>query len=144
MIYEAPGSEVTKTISVQIKDFTKKINDLENKNKPIESPVFKVAGKELSIRVYPGGIPEGSGGVSVYLSNRSKESIKVAVNFKASCCGSKSYKDREIPVGQMWGFGNFISFGAFEEWAAENDDLFILEVRVTLHIQGASHWTTER
>ena len=52
-VHEAPCSEETKTISIEIKDFTEKIDDVDNKMKPIESPSFTVAGKKLQIDVFP-------------------------------------------------------------------------------------------
>ena len=150
-VHEAPWcSEETKTISVKIKEFTKKMNDPEHKDKLIESPAFTMAGKKLSIGVKPwGGEQSGEGFVSVFLCNPGKKSIKVTANFKASCGIDESLKigtmkNREIPSSQMLGFRTFFSHSAFEKWAEENEDVFSLEVTVTLRIQGASNWTTER
>ena len=52
-VHETKWSEETKTIGVEIKDFLVKIDDLENKEKPIKSPSFKLAGKELYVSIYP-------------------------------------------------------------------------------------------
>ena len=52
-VHESDLSEVTKTICVEIKNFTAKIDDLDNKKKSIDSPRFTVDGKELSVGVYP-------------------------------------------------------------------------------------------
>ena len=145
-VHEAPGSDVTKTISVKIKDFTKKMDDLENNKKPIDSPKFTMASKELYIKVCPGGYPgpHNSGKfISVYLSHQCKESISVTANLKAAGVNGNC-KNQEINVGQMAGFHEFVSHVDFRKWAKENEDVFSLEATVTLHIQGASHWTTER
>ena len=46
-------SDVTETICVEIKNFTEKIDDLDSKNEPIDSPKFTLAGKELRVAIYP-------------------------------------------------------------------------------------------
>ena len=60
-VHETKWSEVTETICVKIKNFTEKIDDLDNKKKPIESPKFTLAGNELFVSVHPEDIRENSG-----------------------------------------------------------------------------------
>ena len=138
-VHEAKWSEETKTIGVEIKDFLVKIDDLENKKKPIKSPSFKLAGKELSVNIWP-----DDGLISVYLHNKSKESVTVTVTFKSSSGGKYSRKKCLIEAGLGLGLGNFLSHDDFKKWARENDDIFRLEVEVTLHVEGPGTWTTER
>ena len=52
-VHETKWSEETDTISVEIKNFTEKIDDLDSKNEPIDSPKFTLAGKELRVAIYP-------------------------------------------------------------------------------------------
>ena len=144
-VHEAKWSEETKTIGVEIKDFLVKIDDLENKKKPIHSPSFKLADKELGVYVYPQDRRENSGEfISVYLANKSKERVTVTVTFKSSSGGKYSRKKCLIEAGLGLGLGNFLSHDDFKKWARENDDIFRLEVEVTLHVEGPGTWTTER
>ena len=145
-VHEAKWSEETKTIGVEIKDFLVKIDDLENKKKPIHSPSFKLADKELGVYVYPGVYRRENSGefISVYLANKSKESVTVTVTFKSSSGGKYSRKKCLIEAGLGLGLGNFLSHDDFKKWARENDDIFRLEVEVTLHVEGPGTWTTER
>ena len=123
----------------------------ENNKKPIVSPMFTMAGKKLAIKVFPGGYPFPDNYeefISVFLSNRSKESITVTANFKADG-KNRTNKNTEFNVGrrgecQSNGFNNFLSHGEFRKWAKENKDVFSLEMTMTLHIKGANDWTTER
>ena len=82
--------------------------------------------------------------ISVYLENSNKEIINVTFNFKASCGENRTMKNQEIPAGKMSGYSQFLSHAAFVKWAGENEDIFSLEVKVTLHTQTAGQWTTER
>ena len=144
-VHETKWSEETKTIGVEIKDFLVKIDDLENKEKPIKSPSFKLAGKELSVYVYPQDGCKNSGEfISVSLHNKSKENVTVTFNFKSSSGGKFSMKRRLIIAGSGLGPGEFLSHDDFKKWARENDDTFRLEAEVTLHVKGPGIWTTER
>ena len=136
---------MTDTIRVKIQDFTKKIDDLENKKKPINSPKFTLAGKELYVRIHPEDWRENSGEfIGVYLYNNSKESITATFNFKSSSGGNYSYGNCFIKADYGRGPGKFLSHEDFKKWARENEDIFSLEVKVTLHVKGAETWTTER
>ena len=142
-VHETKWSEETKTIGVEIKDFLVKIDDLENKKKPIKSPSFKLAGKELYVSIYPQE-KNSREFISVVLHNKSKESVTVTVTFKSSSGGKYSRKKCLIEAGLGLGLGNFLSHDDFKKWARENDDIFRLEVEVTLHVEGPGTWTTER
>ena len=142
-VHETKCSDVTETVSVKIKDFTQKISDLDNKQKPIVSPKLTIAGKMLSICVIP-ELESSLEFISVNLRNCSKETIKVTANFKASCGVNLTFVNQEIKVGMEQGFRKFLSDAAFVKWAGENEDIFSLEVKITLHTQSAGKWTTER
>ena len=142
-VHESQYSDVTETVSIKIKDFTQKISDLDNKQKPIVSPKLTIAGKMLSICVIP-ELESSLEFISVNLRNRSKETIKVSANFKASCGENRTMKSQEIPACQWAGFKKFLSHAAFVKWARENEDIFSLEVKITLHTRSAGQWTTER
>ena len=144
-VHETQLSEVTETICVKIKDFTEKIDDLDNKKKPIISPKFLLAGKELIVSVYPEDDRENSEEfIAVYLTNPSKESITATFSFKSSAGGNHSAKKDRISAGGGRGFKKFLSHDAYKKWARENEDIFSLEVKVTLFVKNDSTWTTER
>ena len=73
--------EVTKTVIVEIHEFTKRIDDEEKKKKPIEGPMFKVGEKKFNISVYPEDNRDGSTHIAVYLNNLNEEKIKVSQNM---------------------------------------------------------------
>ena len=60
-VLKTQWSEVTETICVKIQDFTEKIDDLENKKEPIDSPKFTLAGKELFVSICPEDPRENAG-----------------------------------------------------------------------------------
>ena len=143
-VQKTQWSEVTETICVKIQDFTEKIDDLENKKKPIVSPKFKLAGHELCVGIYPEDWLENAGEfISVSLGNFSKKSITATVHWKSSSGGNRSIK-KLIPPSKEFGLHQFLSHEDFRKWAGENEDLFSLEVTVTLLVKGAAPWTTER
>ena len=144
-VHESDLSEVTKTICVEIKNFTAKIDDLENKKKSIDSPRFTMDGKELYVRVYPEDDDENAGeSICVYLFNNSKESESFTVSFKSSSGGNYTFDKEPLPAGEGRGFMDFLSHSDYKKWARENEDIFSLEVKVTLHVKNPSTWTTER
>ena len=144
-VHETKWSEETKTIGVEIKDFLVKIDDLENKKKPIKSPSFKLAGKELYVSIYPQAGYKNSGEfISVSLVNKSKENVTVTFNFKSFSGGKFSMKKRLIIAQAGVGPSEFLSHDDFKKWARENEDTFRLEAEVTLHVKGPGIWTTER
>ena len=146
-VHETSWSEVTETICVKIKDFSEKIDDLENKKKTIKSPRFVLAGKSLSVGVYPEDFHENSEKfISVYLNNYSKENITATLNFKSSTGAgeNRTIKKRMISAGEGRGHRHFLSHSDYKKWARENPDIFSLEVKVTLFVKNDSTWTTER
>jgi len=144
-VQKTQWSEVTETICVKIQDFTEKIDDLENKKEPIDSPKFTIAGKELSVGIYPEDWRENAGEfISVSLSNDSKESITATVNCKSSSGGNRSVEKKLIGAGNEMGFSQFLSHEDFKKWAWDNEDIFSLQVEVTLHVKGPATWTIGR
>ena len=145
-VQKTQWSEVTKTIFVEIQDFTEKIDDLENKKKPIDSPRFELAGHELCVTIYPQVPPDNFGEfIFVSLFNCSQESVTATASFKSpSGGGNRSYKKKFIKAGTSVGIPQFLSHEDYKKWAGENKDLFSLQVEVTLHVKGAATWTTER
>ena len=144
-VHETSWSEVTETICVKIKDFSEKIDDLENKKKPIKSPRFVLAGKSLSVGVYPEDFHENSEEyTTVYLYNHSKENITAILNLKSSTGENQTSEKEIIPAGHGLGLVKFLSHSDYKKWAQENEDIFSLEVKVTLHVKNPGTWTTER
>ena len=84
--------------------------------------------------------------IAVFLKNVSKEKIKVTAIFKHSCgvTSTLKTKDIDIPAGKKSGYLKFLSHDSFKAWARDNEDIFCLDVTVTLHIKGAGNWTTKR
>ena len=114
---------------------------MDNKKKQINSPKFTLAGKELYVRVYP--YPKGEF-IGAFLFNNSKESITATVNFKSSSGGKFFKKKQSVLANGGWGIRKFLSHDVYKKWARENEDIFSLDVRVTLHVKSPGTWTTER
>ena len=143
-VHKTQWSEVSDTICVEIQDFTGKIDDLDNKQKPIFSPNFTLGGKELCVGVMTDPNDPDPEFIGVYLMNFSKEDITASAKFKSSSGGKSSIKNQVIKAGSGRGSPKFLSHAAFKKWAKEYEDIFILEVEVTLHVKGPATWTTER
>lgn len=95
------STEETKTVIVEIHDFSKRIDDLVNKKKPIDGPKFKVGGKELSIQIYPEDWHDDSSiYIGVYLRNHNKEKIKPSFILKHESGVKKAFENQEINVGK--------------------------------------------
>ena len=144
-VHKTQWSEVSETICVEIEDFTEKIDDLVNKKKSIKSPKFTLAGKKLYVGVKPQDSGENSEEfIGVYLYNKTKESITATYHFKSSSGGNFSREKSIIKAGNRKGPGRFLSHANYKKWARQNQDIFSLEVKVTLHVKSPSTWTTER
>ena len=130
------STEVTKTVSVAIHDFTKKIDDVENKKKPIESPMFKVGEKEFCLAIYPEGkSSEGSTHIVVYLNNLNEEKIKASYIFKHESGVKKVLNNKELKAGKGKGHGShFLSHEAYKKWAEDHGDVFKVEAEIT-HVE---------
>ena len=141
-INKAPWSSVEVKHEVEIHELMTKISD--DKNKPIVSPKFNLGGVEMSIRVDPND--EGSGFIGVSLHNYSDQDLKCSATFKTLCkAGARICSwERDIikPKGD-WGFGNFLSHSGYKKWAAENGDVFKLEVSLCIFedIVATDCWT---
>ena len=133
----------TKTVRVEIHDFTNKIEDEKNKKKPIDSPTFKIVGKKLAIRVYPEETREDSTGVGFYLRNLNEEQITVTATFIVTgCLGEMSLIKREINPGVGLGWPCFLTHEEYKKASELNGDIFKLKVKVNLHFsENQSGWT---
>ena len=134
----------TKTVRVEIHDFTNKIEDEKNKKKPIDSPTFKIVGKKLAIRVYPEETREDSTGVGFYLRNLNEEQITVTATFMVTGCSREmSLKKREINPGAGSGWACVLTHEEYKKSFKLNGDIFKLRVMVTLHFyENQSAWTS--
>lgn len=140
---EEPGEDCVlkvkseKTVSVEIPDFTKKIDDVENKKKPIHGPKFKVGKKDFHIKIYPEDNREGSTHIAVYLCNPilNKEKIKASCTLKHESGVMKVFENREIEAGSGRGASEFLSHVAYKKWAEDHGDVFKVEAEITLHVQ---------
>ena len=121
---------------VEIHDFTKRIDDLENKKKPIEGPKFKVGEKDFNIDIYPEDLREGSTHIGVSLCNLNAEKIKASFSVKHESGVKKVAKNREILAeGFGFGFPKFLSHVAYKKWAEEHGDVFKVEAEITLPVE---------
>ena len=119
------------TVSVSIPEFSKKIDDVENKKEPIDGPKFKVGDKDFSISVYPEDNRDGSTHTAVYMKNLNEE--KIRVNFSLNHeSGKKTDHECEIEAGHGKGRGNFLSHVAYKKWAEDHGDVFNIEAKITL------------
>ena len=135
--------EVNKIVHVEIQDFTKRIDDKENKKKKIKSPKFKVGDTSLTVSVYPEDWREDSDEyIAVYLNNEEMEKVSTSATFKHASGREVPWKG-ELPVGDGLGLRNFLSHKAYKEWAKDHGDVFKVEVEITLHDE-KSQWTSNR
>ena len=84
-------SESTKKI-IEIHDFIKKIEDEEK----ISSPMFKLAGVDFSIEVYPDH--QGSGFIDVYFRNHTKEDLLSSITVKEASGAEGSIEMKKVPL----------------------------------------------
>ena len=127
------STEVTKTVSVTIHDFIKRIDDLENKKKPIEGPDFCVGGKKFRIVIYPEDEDEDDQ-IGVYLRNLNEEKIKVSNTFKNEPMGEMDNQDQEIDPYGGDGTCEFLSHEKYKKWAEDHGDVFKVEAEITLRV----------
>ena len=133
----------TKTVRIDIPDFTKKIQDEANKMKPIDAPPFKIAGKKMAVSVQPYEARENSRGIGVYLVNLTEDE-KLTATFTMIVCS------RELTVGPCkseidpdtnMGYPCLLTHEVYKKWAKENGDILKLEVKLTLHFSdNQSSW----
>ena len=123
------STEVTKTVSVTIPDFTKKIDDLDNKKKLIKGPKFKVGEKEFSFLIFPEHL---KGFIAVYLANNNFEPIETSFVLKHES-GVAVCENREIV--NFGGSRKFLSHADYKKWAEDHGDVFRVEVEITLHVE---------
>ena len=131
------SAEETKTVSVTIHDFIKRIDDVE----PIDGPVFRIGEKEFCLDIFPEYSP---GQIGVFLANVNEENITVSIIFKHESGREKVYKTREIDED---GFEstNFLSHVAYKKWAEDHGDVFKVEAEITLHVgnpEAEPEWET--
>ena len=121
---------------VEIHDFSKRIDDLENKKKLIGGPKFKVGEKEFNIAIYPED-PEDPGHISVFLCNLNGEKIKASISLKHESGVKRAGKTADGSGGfrNSIGFSKFLSHVAYKKWAEEHGDVFKVEAKITLHVE---------
>ena len=145
-VLNAEKVEVTKTVHVEIQDFTKKIDDEENKKKRIISPKFKVGDTSFTVRVYPQQHWKENFGesIAVCIDNEEKENVIATVTFKHASGAKRTFKNKEMTANGGWGFFNFLSHETYKNWAKDHGDVFKLEVEITLHVKKPAQWTSNR
>ena len=67
----------TKTVRLEIHDYTEKMKDEHFKKEPIMTPTFDIVGKKLAISIDPE--EQNSGGIAIFLRNQDKEPGQSAV-----------------------------------------------------------------
>ena len=134
------STEVTRTVSVTISEFSKEIDDLDNKKEAIEGPKFKVGEREFSINIYPED-SDYNPSIGVYLNNQSKEKIKASYIFNHESGVKVNFTNQEIDVGHDYGEDEFLSHVAYKKWAEDHGDVFKVEAEITLHVDEAE-WET--
>ena len=120
------------TVKLEIPDFTNKMN--AGPEEKIESPSFKIRGKDLRIQVKPND--KGSKHIGVYLLNHSED--PVTAKFTVKVGGRSSvltvFKRREIQAaGQRMGLSDYKSHKEYKWFIKSDDDVFTLEFEVTLY-----------
>ena len=131
---------VTKTVCFSILDLVEKINDEDNKKKPIDTPKFKMGNLKLHFIVYP---EDNEGHIGFYIENPNKEDVLISLELKESPQKS-AFSNRRMKANTGHGWKSFVSHDAYRKWAAENGDVFKITATVTRHLKSAEKWTTLR
>ena len=140
--FKAEETEVVKTVNIAIHDFTKRIDDQENKKKKFPSPEFKVGDTSFTVQVYPQDWREDSQEyIAVYLSNEGKEKVIATYTFKHASGVEKTLENRVFEAGKGFGSAEFLSHKAYKEWAKDQEDVFRVEVKINLRVE---KWTSSR
>ena len=127
--------EYKKSVSITIHDFTKRIDDEENKKKKIVSSRFKVGETSLTVGVYPQYNEENSKeNIGVYLRNEEEENVTATYTFKHASGEEFTLKNQVIRANTGFGTPEFLSHEAYKKWAKKRGDVFKLEVKITLHV----------
>ena len=129
------------TKAIEIHDFTMKIKDAD-KNMKINSPNFKLAGKEFSIGVHPNC--KDSKHIKVYIYNHTDDDQMSSATIKEGSGHVRSWKKARILAGNGFGFPPFLSHEKYRELAKINGDVLRLEVVLTLHMKSEAEgdgWT---
>ena len=139
--------EEKKTVDIAIHDFTKRIDDQDNKKKGIFSPMFTVGDTSLKVCVHPQDWRDDSAEyIAVYLYNEEKENVTATFTVRhASGIESEvnNGKDEMKPKGG-YGDNKFLSHEAYKEWAKDHGDVFKVELEITLHVEKPAQWTSNR
>jgi len=133
-VYKPQCSTETEIVNIQI-------HDLLLLTKQIQSPKFKCGGANLSIGVYP----DLFSSIFVDLINHSEEEITASASLKVEAPEMKS-EMKKIRI-KSYKCGIYLGqeyIKSYETWARENQDLFNLEVKVTVYVHGESDWTMMR
>ena len=120
------------TVKLEIPDFTDKMN--AGPEEKIESPSFKIRGKDLRIQVKPND--KNSKHIGVYLLNHSEDPVTAKFTVKVGGRGSvlTVFKRREIQAaGQRMGLSDYKSHKEYKWFIKSDDDVFTLEFEVTLY-----------
>ena len=141
---KAEKIEVNKTVRVAIHDFDKRIDDQENKKKVIISPKFKVGETSLTVHVHPQDYREDSKeAIAVYLHNEGKDKITASFTLKHASGVEVIFENKEINADSGFGSPEFLSHAAYNKWAGDHGDVFLVEVNVT-HMEGQAQWSSRR
>ena len=127
------------------------MKDENNKNNPIESPMFKLGKLNFYLKVIP-ELEEGYAGF--YTLNDNKVEGMISMELKENTTymigqpGRQGLHREPIPIEANEGWGWKISHDSYRQWAAENGDVFKITATVNLHLKEGSsegrEWTTLR
>ena len=125
---------ITKTVSFSISDLLEKINDENNKKKPIATPTFKLGYLDFYFEVYP----DDEGCTWIVIQNPNEENVKMSFVINKKTFMSDIEANTGLDLGN-------INHDDYRQWAGKNRDVFKITAVVTLHLQEESEqWTTLR
>jgi len=132
----------TKTVGIEIHDMLEKIEDEDNKKKPIFSPTFQLGGIPFNLIVTPEKIP---GFISFVMSNESNEDQITSFQIKGV---GLSFNTNTMTMKRCLGRGwdKFRSHEEYKKWVKKNQDVFKVEVTVSLHtkVNHGDDWKRSR
>ena len=143
LVFKKMYKSVTKTINMEIHDFSKEIENEETKKNPIISPTMKFGDIDLCIDVIPCH-DDGNTLFTFWLLNQQKKDISISITPKVASVRFEIEK-KKLESKKRRGFTMILKHDTYKMWAEKNEDVFKVEATFTFHYaEGTQEWTSRR
>ena len=143
LVFKKYKSSVTKTINMEIHDFSKEIENEETKKNPIESPIMTLGDIDLCIVVFPCH-DDGNTLLRFWLLNQQQKNILISMSGKVASVGFELKKEK-LDSNEKRSFIKILTHETYKMWAEKNEDVLKVEATLTFHYaEGTQEWTSRR